>query len=551
MKCLSKILFLLLVVAVSASGQDEAAVGEDEGTEIPQTPTVEEANAERSLTRDEELYLLEVRLVEEDVEQAKVEMDKASVELEKVRLLFEEELETIEKLNEAEQKYGQAVVKHKQAQIKLKIKRLEFLKGATLVTVVDAKKYRNQEGQIMASVTIRNDSDINKARVAMEDVEELDDERLGALLKVDNVIVTLLGQVQLTSGVGLNARSTPSGKAIVGEPFQQIVPELEYQQEKVLEYRLLRKDLETVTVSLQFLGTQKDYDVFLKKESKQDLPIVTSTQYSQIGYLGSKILYDLNLERLAKTEANFALVVLNLPPEIPFAFLDPQSNAILTQVKFTEELSKQSLYFEVSLPEKLKRELVGANISFYIVVTHQAELKSIFEVKKQYENHLPPEEIAKLKGEKVELILIPRGMGKLEIMAPNLFKEVEQGQPIELKFNILNSGTLALRQVTPELDLPLEWEGELVPTLAEMVDGGAKALFKANIRPPEDIAVGEYVVRVKVKGHSGMEAIEALDKDFTIRVAAKSNITGTVILVTVLVVLVVGIAIASIKISRR
>ena len=48
-----------------------------------------------------------------------------------------------------------------------------------------------------------------------------------------------------------------------------------------------------------------------------------------------------------------------------------------------------------------------------------------------------------------------------------------------------------------------------------------------------------------------MEVIEALDKDFTIRVAAKSNITGTVILVAVLVLLVIGIAVASIKVSRR
>ena len=38
---------------------------------------------------------------------------------------------------------------------------------------------------------------------------------------------------------------------------------------------------------------------------------------------------------------------------------------MLTQIKFTEELSKQSLYFEVSLPEKLKTELeeAGATVS--------------------------------------------------------------------------------------------------------------------------------------------------------------------------------------------
>ena len=65
------------------------------------------------------------------------------------------------------------------------------------------------------------------------------------------------------------------------------------------------------------------------------------------------------------------------------------------------------------------------------------------------------------------------------------------------------------------------------------------------------MAVGEYTVKLKAEGHSGVEVVEAMDKNFTVRIASKSSITGTAILVTVLVVLVLGIAIASVKISRR
>ena len=72
-------------------------------------------------------------------------------------------------------------------------------------------------------------------------------------------------------------------------------------------------------------------------------------------------------------------------------------------------------------------------------------------------DEVPVEEIAKLKAARVELVLIPRGVGKLDIVVPNLFKEVEQDEPVVLKFNVLNSGTLLLRRVTPEIDLPLEW----------------------------------------------------------------------------------------------
>ena len=99
--------------------------------------------------------------------------------------------------------------------------------------------------------------------------------------------------------------------------------------------------------------------------------------------------------------------------------------------------------------------------------------------------------------------------------------------------------------------MPLEWEGELVPRKAAVIEAGAKKLFKVNISTPEDMSVGEYTVKVEAEGHSGVEIKEAQAKDFTIRVAAKSNITGTAVLVGLLVLLVVGIAIASIKISRR
>ncbi len=535
---------LIGVFALQAASEEETAAlqaASEEETAAPQ----------RSLTRDEELYLLDLSQAQLDLKQARTEMEQAKVELDEIRTLFNEKLVTIEKLNQATQNHERAGLKHEQAKIQLKKKRLEFLKDATLVTVIDAKKYRGEENEVLASVTLRNDSDINKARIAMEGGEEFSDERLKSLLKVQNIIVTLRGEARIATGTGFGGPEFSTGKAIVGDPFRQIIPELGLDQEVELEYTLLKKDIEKVTVSVELLGSKKDYDVFLKKESQQDLPDISSTQYAQIGKLGSQIKYDLQLERLSKTEQGFPLIVLNLPQEIKAAFLDPSSGARLTQLKFTEEISKQSLYFEASIPEKLDVNLVDSSISFYVLVTWQSELKKIFEIKKKFEGVIPPEEIAKLKGNSVELILIPRGVGKLEIMAPNLFKEVQKGEPVSLKFNVKNSGTLELQRVIARFDLPMEWEGEMVPTEFPALAGGEKVLFTANITPPEDVAVGEYTVIMQAEGHSGVEVVEATDKNFRVRIGAPSNITGTVLLVGILVLLVMGIAVASIKISRR
>ena len=68
---------------------------------------------------------------------------------------------------------------------------------------------------------------------------------------------------------------------------------------------------------------------------------------------------------------------------------------------------------------------------------------------------------------------------------------------------------------------------------------------------PEDVDIGDYTTKIEAEGSSGVETIEAVEKTLTIRVAAESSVTGTVVLVGILIVLVIGIAIASIKISRR
>jgi len=530
---ISGVFATLLVVGLGAA----RAVAADaaQGASSPTTRPATGPATQSVLTVGEELQRLETEQARLALDQAKTNMDKAEGELEDVRALFKEKLVTIESLNQATRSYEEAVLAYRQAQIELKKKKLEFLKNATLLTVVDAKKVP-REGDEFACITLRNDSDLNKARIAMGEDEDLSRERLASLLKVDNVIVTL----REDSGV------------IIGDPYQQIVRELRHGQEVQLEYRLLKKDIEHVTVSLEFLGETKDYDVFLKKESQQELPVITAGQYAQIGQLGEKIKYDLELKCISNTERAFRLLVLGLPREIRFAICDTASQAMITEVRFNEELSKQKLYVEASIPDTLDPNLVDTNITFYFLATPQSELGKIHEaIQARGGGNLPPEEFEKFKARKVDLTLTPRGVGKLEIRATNAFCEAKKGEPVRIKCSLVNTGTLVLQGVTPTLDLPLEWEGELTPARIDLIHGKEKVLLKGTITPSADVDVGEYKITVLAEGRSGIDVVESEPKDFTVRIAAESSITGTVILVAVLIVLVVGIAIASIKISRR
>jgi hypothetical protein len=497
------------VVASLLFGHARAAEGQDLGLR-------------KDLTKDELLNQLETRRAQMNLDNARSEMKRASNDLEETQGLYDEKVYSKDDLNKAKQAYERAVLAYTKATIDLEKTRLDFLNSATLVTILEAKKYRTDDGEVMASVTIRNDSDLRKACVIMgknprpSDAELAD---LESLLKVDNIIVTLRG----TLG-----------------------------QEAKLDYVLLDTDLNVVTVTIEFLGVVRPYTVFLKKEALQDLPTMTSTQYAQQGELGTKIRYDLELELLSRTDQSFSLSVLNLPPEITFAFLDPSSNARITQVKFTRKIWKQRLDFEVAVPEKLPQDMVDSSISFHLLVAHKRHQKAIYELSKKHrDSKIPAEEIAKIQAEKVELILIPKGTGKLDLIIGNSFKEVQQNAPVTFKFNVMNSGTLALRRVTPELELPIDWEGSLEPAEVELLEPDKKRTIEATITPPPGVTVGEYALTIRCDGHAGIETVEAEDKDFNVRISPESNVTATAILVAVLIGLVLAIAIASVKISRR
>ncbi|MDD5706364.1 MAG: NEW3 domain-containing protein [Kiritimatiellae bacterium] len=504
-----------------------------------------------SLSKDERLSLLETRQAELARDQAATELSRARVEQEEMAKLFEEKVATIVELNKAKQAYEQAALALAQAEIELEKTRLEFLKNATQIRVMDAQVSRDEQGDVQATVTIKNASDINKARVAMSGGAKVAESDLAVLLKVDNIIVSLLGSSAPTSS-NADEKIVATSRAIVGDPFQRIVPELRFGESTNLTFRLLKKEVEQVTVRIEFLQTVNEYGVFLKKEALQDLPTITAAQFDQHGDLGTTIRYNLQLERLAKTEQTFALRVLNFPEEIRFSFIDPKTDARMTTLKFGSEESLRHVDFEVSIPEKLDRAMIDANTAFTILVARPSDMEALHAVRKAYEGKtIPAEEIAKLKGNAIDLVLIPKGVGKLDILVGNLFKEVKQDENVELKFSILNSGTLEVRRVTPKLDLPLEWEGELEPETVEVIAPDQKMLFTARLRPPAKVAVGEYVVKVEAEGYCGMEVIEPGEKDFTVRVAAAGNLTGSVLLVGILVVLVLGIAVASVKISRR
>lgn len=483
-------------------------------------------------TKEERLNRLKLREAELARDQAKASMERNKGEYDAAKALFDEEVYSLKELNEADAKYQQARLYYEQAEIELERTKLDFLKDATHISIAEAKQYRTLDGKRMVEVTLENASSVAQAMALKEDFSE---DEISALLGIQDIIVTI--------------ESGP----IVGEPYEVIVSSLALGEKKTLTFQLL-KEVDDVMVRMIYLESEDIVPIVLKKEALQDVPTINSAQFSQEGQLNAKVAFDIILERLAEEEKNFRLVVLNLPREFDFSFKDQSTGARLSQVKFTEKTTKIQLNLEIGIPEKLSRKYVDSTIEFYVFVTQATEFKHINELRQKAEKEdrpIPLEDIRTIKGNNVRLELIPRGIGELEVVISNRYQEIKTGENANIRIDIHNTGTLAVQNVKAIVDLPYEWESEIKPILIKEIVAGEKEPVNITAIPPSDLGVGEYAVQVEAQGEVGNEKVESVEKEVTIRVGAKANILGNALLIGGLIFLVLGMVIASIKISRR
>lgn len=388
---------------------------------------------------------------------------------------------------------------------------LDIQKDIPHISVLEAKKYKTDDGKRMVEVTLENTSG----------------------LEIPNIIVSLKMET-----------------LIVGVPYEIFIPALGCKEKKTLSYQLL-KESDEVTIEMQFLNKSYASTVYLTRVG-QELPSINSAQFAQEGTLGSKVNFNINMERLAGEEKNFRLVVLNLPRQLDFSFIDSTTKAQVNQVKFSEQITTQSLNLEIAIPEKLDQEFIDKAIEFYAFVIESSAFASINALHEKYgSNPIELEDINKINGNKVRLELIPKGKGELEVVISNRYQEIKVGEKTTMRVAIYNSGTLSLINVKTEVDLPYEWQAEVKPNLIKEISPGDKEPINITVIPPKDIGIGEYDINVKGVGEVGNEKIESKEKDIIIRIGTKANILGNIILIGILIILVVGIAIASIKISRR
>lgn len=196
--------------------------------------------------------------------------------------------------------------------------------------------------------------------------------------------------------------------------------------------------------------------------------------------------------------------------------------------------------------------MIDKKIDFQVWITTSTQLDSINKLKRQYiDGTIPVQELDAIEAARVDLTLIPKGTGRLEILINNLFEEIKPQQDVNIKADLHNDGTLTLFNIAPEISPPLDWEARVEPNNIEQLLPNEKQQIEIYLQPGTDVGVGEYQAQIEARGQSGSEVVEALEKRLTIRISAKTNITATLILVLGLVALITGIVFMGVKLSRR
>ena len=401
------------------------------------------------------------------------------------------------------------------------------------ISVISAKKYR-VNNQIMVNLRLKNTSTTESMPI------DATPEEIAAANEIRSIFVSL-------KDIDPTNAAQPTN---IAQPYEQKIPLLGYNDETKLTFQL-QKDVDSIMIALKYpdLVEPDNRLVYLQKESEEDVVNVSSLQFSQEGNLGSPVTYDLTLDRLAETENTFQLRVINLLNRLSFEFQDAESQSRMSQVKFTQAQSKRDLSLIVYLPEELEASYLDETLVFYVAVIDEAEAGQLGGVNNRLS--LSPEQIAQIKGGVERFELIPKGVPEIELFIPNAYHTIKMGEQISMTLKLRNIGTRDLVDIRMMVDVYTDWKYVVEPEVVSGLLRNEETEIRLTLIPSSDVGVGEYEAKVNAELTVDNRHFEAREKTVRVHIQSKTRLSVTTILFGLLLLLVIGIAIVTVRISRR
>ena len=401
------------------------------------------------------------------------------------------------------------------------------------ISIISAKKYR-QNNQIMVTLRLKNTSTTESLPI------NATPEEIAAANEIRSIFISLK-DIESTDGT----QSTN-----IAQPYERKIPLLGYNDEVDLTFQL-QKDVDSIMIALNYpdLAETDNRLVYLQKESEEDVVNVSSLQFSQEGNLGTRVTYDLTLDRLAETENTFQLRIINLLDGLSFEFQDAESKSRVSQVKFTQAQSKRDLSLIVFLTEALDTSYLDGTLEFYVAVIDANEAQQLGGVNNRLELSL--DQINQIKGGVERFELIPKGVPEIELFIPNAYHTIKIGEQIVMTLKLRNSGTRDLADIRMTVDVYTDWHYVVEPEVVSELHRNEETEVTLTLIPSPDVGVGEYEAKVNAELTVDNRFVEAREKTVRVHIQSQAKLSVTTILFGVLVLMVIGIAIVTVRLSRR
>jgi uncharacterized membrane protein len=377
-------------------------------------------------------------------------------------------------------------------------------------------------------VTLRNTTGglIEGRKIQLEDFEGIRTDQ------ISNVYVSLLNDQH----------------SIVSQPYELKIPRMPFNEPIAVDFLLLQ-DLDNVSVKSVYGDKSEEKRIFLQKDESANRVLIASEQFSQEVDLGARANYDLTLELFSSTANAYKLQAFNLPRQIAYDFLEAQTNARLSQVKFSQDINTRKLSLAIYLPDRYDSTsfIIDRPISFLAAAIPQEQAEKVADIEKKYS----AADLDRLGISYMKLELIPRGIGRIQVRATNFYQELKPGDIAQMNLTIYNDGTRRLDNIKVRADAPLNWISSVVPDLISTLMPGKEEAVAVKITPPSDVSVGDYEATIKTESFANNRKVESEDKKIRIHVAASANVLGTGALVVLLIGILGGVVWFGVRLSRR
>jgi len=478
--------------------------------------------------------LLELKRLDLALKDAKAKRDRK-------KLLYEQGLGPQGDYEAAEITYRQAQVDFQQAFLRL------FAETPRL-DIVSAIKDQRRDGSKYVRVTVKNTSgvvlDYKLFGISDADVQLPDQMKMRELTDIRVGLKEAAGVPNPTATTSQGAGIVPG--AVISDPYSSYIPRLEVGQQQTLDFGLL-KDVDALVVGLYYNGREEDRQIYLQKDPSANIVSMSSEEVSLETDLGGQATYNLHLEQFTKSSNPFALMTLNLPQQIARDFLEPAAGSRLYQVRFPEGVTSQRLQLRLYLPDKVdERVVLDKPLPFWALVMDAAEASHL-DPSKSYTDA----QVEAFKCGKVRLQLIPRGVGRIEVSAPSLYQEIRTSETVDLNLTVKNTGTRVVHNIHVSTENPLNWRAAVTPETVAQLEPNQEEVVKLKILPPSDVGVGDYEVKIRTDAISNNRKVPTQDQSDRIHVMAPPNIKATAALIGLLLVVVGGIVVFGIKLTRR